>query len=268
VPRFDDVPARLDDLDRVPLPAVTGEAPLPVEPEAMPRGPVAEFTGLVPVAGPRLTVRPVYALAGWAAARDEVLARPETVAALVDAAGALPDGFGLCVLDAWRPLALQAELHAAAYADSALPEGFVSVADSDPATPPPHLTGGTVDLTLTFEARPLRLGTDFDDFTPEAAAAAFEEREGPVRQLRRLLRGTMHEAGFCGLQFEWWHFELGTRRWAVARGREPRFGPARPAPPVTGPPYSYGSRDVQPGYESTWAGQGEPWGRDPWADEG
>ena len=49
---------------------------------------------------------------------------------------------------------------------------------------------------------------------------------------------------------------------ARIRGWRPRT-----APPIA-PPYSYGSRDVQPGYESQgFAGDREPWGRDPWTDD-
>jgi hypothetical protein len=46
-------------------------------------------------------------------------------------------------------------------------------------------------------------------------------------------------------------------------------GPVLPKAPVIPPQaYSYGTRDVQPGYESEGPSpRREPWGRDPWAEE-
>jgi D-alanyl-D-alanine dipeptidase len=130
------------------------------------------------------------------------------------------------VFDAWRPLALQAELYHAAYDHPGLPEGFVSPPDHDPRTPPPHLTGGTVDLTVTFDGIPLAPGAGFDDFTHRARADALEGEPGIDRAVRRLLFWGMCEQDFVVLDCEWWHFEHGTRRWAAITGRPPRYGPA------------------------------------------
>ncbi|WP_281370752.1 M15 family metallopeptidase, partial [Nocardioides stalactiti] len=102
--------------------------------------------------------------------------------------------------------------------------GFVSAPSADPATPPPHLTGGTVDITLAFDGSPLALGTDFDEFVPAAHADALEHEPGLARDLRRLLWSAMTGAGFVVLTQEWWHFESGTRRWAAVTGGKPRYG--------------------------------------------
>ena len=161
-------------------------------------------------------------------ASPSTLLREDALVQLGTAADSLPDGFGLAVFDAWRPLALQAELYDAAYGVPGLPEGYVAEPIADPRTPPPHVTGGVVDLTLTFDGIPLALGTGFDDFTPRAAAGALEHEPGVERQLRRLLYHTMHDAGFVVLDCEWWHYEFGTRRWAAITGNEPRYGPAAP----------------------------------------
>lgn len=153
--------------------------------------------------------------------------RAEVARRLAGVAAGLPEPFGLAVLDGWRPLELQRQIYHAAYQDRTLPPGFVSEPSTDPQTPP-HLTGGAVDVTLTYRRRPLALGTLFDAFTPQAASAAFETTPGVVRELRRLLTVRMLGAGFTGYQQEWWHFECGTRRWAAVRGERPRYGPASP----------------------------------------
>ena len=143
------------------------------------------------------------------------------------AAATLPSGYGLAVFDAWRPLVLQQALYEAAYADPTLPPGFVSEPSTDPATPPPHLTGGTLDVTLTHRGAALALGTDFDDFTAAAHTAFFEKTPGSVREHRRLLYWAMATAGFVVIDCEWWHFEYGTRRWAALTGSTPLFGAAQ-----------------------------------------
>ena len=43
------------------------------------------------------------------------------------------------------------------------------------------------------------------------------------RDLRRLLRSVMWDAGFVQLDCEWWHFENGTRLWSAVRGKAPRY---------------------------------------------
>lgn len=209
---------------------VPTQAPLPplVEPASQPlvTHPVAE--PLIDIGHRSVRTLSPYWHAGWASAHRNTLVRAGAADRLHAAAEGLPAGFGLAVLDAWRPLSLQRDIYEAAYADPSLPPGFVSFPSEDPATPPPHLTGGAVDLTLMWQGHALRLGTDFDDFTDVAHTAALEQEAGLIRELRRLLYWTMHHAGLVVLDCEWWHFEYGTRRWAAVTGRPPIYGPADP----------------------------------------
>lgn len=207
--------------------AIADERPLPylIEP-ALPlvTDPVDE--PMVPVAHPRIRVLGNYWHAGWVHARPDCWLRADAMDRLVAVVDGLSERWGLAVYDAWRPLALQAELYDAAYADSSLPPGFVAPPVTNPQAPPPHLTGGTVDLTLTLDGTPLALGTDFDGFTDQAAAMALEDVAGVDRELRRRLYWAMRAQGFVALTFEWWHFEYGTPRWAGVTGRSPFYGPA------------------------------------------
>lgn len=217
----------------VPADSFPAPAPLPVltEPEDQPPVPpeaAGDREPLVPVEDRRIRVLAPYFHEGWTTAVPGAWLRREATDRLARVAGMLPDGFGLAVFDAWRPLALQAELYEAVYADDRVPPGFVSEPESDPRFPPPHLTGGTVDLTLTWRSVPLSLGTAFDDFTDDARTDRFEDAPGAVRDLRRLLVHAMSRAGFVVLDLEWWHFEYGTRRWAALRGGDPRYGAAGP----------------------------------------
>lgn len=207
------------------------QPPLPplVEPSPFPRVTEPSAEPLVEIAHPRIAVLDNYHRAGWHHARAGAWLRTSARDRLVAAADGLPDRWGLCVFDAWRPLSLQAELYDAAYADPGLPPGFVSEPDPDPASPPPHLTGGTVDISLTLDGIALGLGAGFDDFTDRARADALEAEPGADRELRRWLYWTMRSVGFVVLDCEWWHFEYGTRRWAAITGQRPLYGPAEPA---------------------------------------
>lgn len=199
--------------------------------------PTAEGAGeqLVALAHPRLLDVAAYRVQGFPSTVGGAYLRQGAAERVVDVAEALPEPFGLAVFDAWRDPQLQTFLYHRAYdGHPELPPGFVSPPSMDPGTPPPHATGGTVDLTLTWEGFPLALGTDFDEFDERAFAASLEGVGGGAdtlaRDLRRMLRAAMAHAGFVVLAREWWHFEFGTRLWAAVRGVEPRYG--RAARPV------------------------------------
>lgn len=227
---------RFEDLTRAPQVAaapaqIRGQRAMPalIEPgeqPAVPAGAPGQGEPLVRVDAPRVRDLAAYWNTGWTDALPQTWVRVGVAAALRDVAAALPAGFGLALFDGWRSLDLQQALHCAAYSDPTLPPGFVAPPSADPGTPPAHLTGGTVDLTLTWHAQPLALGTTFDAFTPLAHTDAFETRPGQVRDLRRLLFWAMREHGFIALDCEWWHFELGTRRWAAVTGQPVLYGPA------------------------------------------
>lgn len=189
---------------------------------------------LVAVWHRRIRVLGNYWHAGWTCALPGAWLRSGAYDRLVTAVEALPDGFGFAIFDAWRPLPLQAELFDAAYTNPSLPPGYIAEPIADRAYPPPHLTGGTVDITLTFEGIPLGLGSDFDDFTPAAATDSLEGVAGVERELRRLLYHSLRGVGFVVLDCEWWHFEYGTPRWAGLVGAQPIYGPASlPSGPLT-----------------------------------
>ena len=214
--------------DVPPLPALpplhTGDLP-PVPPR-----PSRQHEPLVPLRGlPGVQDLATYHHAGWPEAAPAGWARVEAVSLLGDAAKLLPDGYGLAVFDAWRPLSLQRRIFDHFYGPgSDLEEGFVSTPSPSPATPPPHLTGGTFDLTLTWDRRPLSLGTAFDEFTARAHTEALEPEPSVERDLRRLLVAALMRVGFVAFAAEWWHFEYGTRRWAAHTGTDPLYGAAGP----------------------------------------
>lgn len=153
----------------------------------------------------------------------------------------LPQGFSLVVWDAYRPLEVQAALFDAYLGELIVvhPEmpadalehaaaRYVTPPSHSVVAPPPHLTGGAIDLTLgTADGQVRDLGTDFDAFIPEAETHAFEQVDAPARELRRMLYWSMRAEGFTNYAEEWWHFDFGDQFWGLITGHPAIYGPAQ-----------------------------------------
>ncbi|MFA5180615.1 MAG: PLP-dependent transferase [Syntrophales bacterium] len=105
----------------------------------------------------------------------------------------------------------------------------------------PHGTGGAVDVTLIVDGHMAYMGSDFDEFVPESAADWFRQRmpktpsEVEAARNREVLRKAMEDAGFVGIESEYWHFEFGTQTWAIKTGNKPLLTSVLPKPLVEGP---------------------------------
>ena len=204
---------------------------------------------LVPasLAPDRILARPRYHLEGLPGALPECFVREGVLKRLLVAADALPKGHRLVLFDTWRPVGLQRwlfehfvhECEQERGADGAKEaESFVSrpMADSQ-ASPPYHLTGGAVDLSIADdEGRLLDMGTDFDTMTDASHTRTFEDaqpndsRRRTVRDNRRLLYHAMIDAGFVNLPSEWWHYDYGDQLWAWTGGETHAiYGASQPA---------------------------------------
>jgi D-alanyl-D-alanine dipeptidase len=208
---------------------------VPIEPVEEPLVPVDAIGG-------RVIDSPMYHRAGLPGALPRGWVREGVAARLRAVAEALPDGMTLVVWDGYRPIATQAALFhgyldeltmvhpdwpADALEDAAA--RYVTPPSRSALAPPPHLTGGAVDLTLAdADGRPLDLGTDFDAFVPEAGARALEAVPGRARDLRRTLYWAMNGQGFTPYVEEWWHFDHGDQFWGLATGRAARYAAAEP----------------------------------------
>lgn len=148
-------------------------------------------------------------------------------------------GYELYLFDAYRPIEVQNYFHdiwVPKYLHEKFPEwdhatvekevsnywakGFPDILAIDPLSPPPHITGAVVDLTLrclrTHEH--LFMGSYFDDVSAVSFVDHFE-REGERRVLtmseelarenRRILYHAMTSEGFIVNPNEWWHFGYG-----------------------------------------------------------
>ncbi|CAN7150122.1 M15 family metallopeptidase [Massilia sp. LjRoot122] len=121
-------------------------------------------------------------------------------------------GYTALVLDALRPQRVQQQLW------DALDGTGLQMYLANPARGSIHSYGMALDITLLDEqGRELDMGTGFDDMTnlshpalEEGFLLSGELSEAQVAN-RRLLREAMLEAGFFGINTEWWHFDCGDR---------------------------------------------------------
>ena len=151
----------------------------------------------------------------------------------------------LAIFDAWRPIAVQAFM--VEFTTTALCQErginrddpnqrseveavvrdvgrFWAPPSRNPAMPPPHSTGGAVDLTLASgdNGCPLDMGGAIDEIgavsEPDHFATASLADQQIFHKRRCLLRDVMAAAGFEQHPNEWWHYSHGDQLWAWRSG--------------------------------------------------
>lgn len=144
--------------------------------------------------------------------------------------------YQLQIFDAYRPVAVQQFMVDWTFQDLALSRGvpvtaearqalqqevfrFWAVPSLDLATPPPHSTGGAVDLTLLLAGEPVAMGSPIDEVSQRSYPNYFQNQPGPYHTHRCLLAQAMACAGFVRHPQEWWHFSYGDQLWAWLEGR-------------------------------------------------
>jgi D-alanyl-D-alanine dipeptidase len=118
----------------------------------------------------------------------------------------------LLVLDALRPQRVQQQLWDALQGTELL--GYIA----EPSRGSIHSFGMALDITIVGpDGKELDMGTGFDDLSershPALELALLEKGEITEEHVahRRLLRDAMFQAGFFGINSEWWHFDCGDR---------------------------------------------------------
>ena len=158
------------------------------------------------------------------------LLRERVAKMIIEAANNLPDGLRLQIVEGYRPLQIQREhfKHSLAEARKRMPsaseeEIFAEAgrysAPPDAPTPPPHTTGGAVDLEIIDEA-----GERIDFFSPlelsdsRGAAMDSEDISDQAKGNRALLRSVLEPTGLTHYADEWWHWSFGDNGWALRVG--------------------------------------------------
>ncbi len=175
---------------------------------------------------PRITFAGVHP---WSGAQRTPWVRRTVARMLTDAAALLPDGLRLQIVEGYRPLEVQRQLFVAAcdhlrvrhpeWSEEHLREAataWVAAPDSD--APPPHVTGGAVDVTLVDAAGGAVDMTGPAGWTEATAPTACPDIPDQARRNRAALCGALTAAGLTNYPGEWWHWSYGEPGWAVRTG--------------------------------------------------
>jgi D-alanyl-D-alanine dipeptidase len=210
----------IDNLDRIPI-RENGE-------------PLVDLS----VACPEILVRPLSKQAKGLQARTSVAQRLNQ--AQVYLQKNYP-GYRIMVVDGWRPPGEQARWHQIAKTVWRLrhpfwPRALIReaankyVAAPDAIAPPPHSTGGAIDVRLCkvegngtedsrAEGKPLKMGP----WNPASCRTEYPHLSAEEQQRRRMLCDALEHAGFSNYEEEWWHWSYGDSGWALRTNQEWAF---------------------------------------------
>lgn len=173
--------------------------------------------------------------------KRETLLREGVAVRLAQAAESLPTGYTLAVVEGWRPPHIQKRMYLAAWnrwrekrpdwSEAAL-RRIVNRFTAPPhiKVPPPHTTGGAVDVWLGDEK-----GKTLDHIRPyevgdSRAYPSAAKRLGKVAEMhRRMLAEAILPTGITNYPSEYWHWSYGDQGWAYRGGLDHAiYGPIAP----------------------------------------
>lgn len=195
----------------------------------------------------KIILSPQYFIQGLPGSRPELYARSIVLDKLRRASHFLPKNYKFVIFDAWRSLKTQQFLfdrmnelvkqadptHTAEQIRNAALR-IVALPSRDAKKPSPHNIGAAIDLSIADDkGRLLPMGSPFDDISPAAKSAFYENKDGKEEKNyahnRRLLYTLLSSQGFSNYPEEWWHFEYGDQNWAFATKQQKAiFGPVEP----------------------------------------
>ncbi|AIE83910.1 M15 family metallopeptidase [Fimbriimonas ginsengisoli] len=163
--------------------------------------------------------------------RRETVMRKEVAERLCRANEALMrNGLRIQVIEGWRAPLIQRRMYGAVWkqfkdlypdrTDASLTRIVNRYsAPMNLRVPPPHTTGGAMDVTLTdLKGRPLDVHSPFDWLDPRGFAFDAEGISDRARKNRDLLREAMTGAGLTNYPSEYWHWSYGDQGWAYRGG--------------------------------------------------
>ena len=149
------------------------------------------------------------------------------------------NSFYLLIYDSWRPLEVQEFMFKRAFLleceklgiDASLKnmksypsilkkvEKFWAYPSFDSRFPPPHSTGGALDVCLSDkEGNLIDMGSKVDQMDETSNPDYYENNKNEeaiiLNSRRNLLRESMTKFGFAQHPNEWWHFSYGDQLWA------------------------------------------------------
>jgi D-alanyl-D-alanine dipeptidase len=173
--------------------------------------------------------------------RETVLRRP-MAERLAAAANSLPPGFLLAIIEGWRPPHIQRRMYQAIWNRFAKDHPDWSPtrmkrtvnrysAPMDRRVPPPHTTGGAVDIMLAdATGKVLNHSAPFMPFAENTFSFDAPGLSPEARRYRDIMAEVLIPLGVTNYPSEYWHWSYGDQGWAY-RGGHPNaiYGATEPA---------------------------------------
>ena len=162
--------------------------------------------------------------------RYETIVRESVARKLCAAAKALPKGYRLGILEGWRPHHIQKRMYLRTwerFKDRHPEWSDVQLrrvvnrytAPLNNRVPPPHSTGGAVDLYLLDEGlNELDMRSPFEFMDRRAFHTDAEGLDPIALENRRILIEALTEGGMTNYPSEYWHWSYGDQGWAYRTG--------------------------------------------------
>ena len=142
----------------------------------------------------------------------------------------LPDGYRLTIIEGWRAPYIQRRMYQAVRArfQTLHPDWSETQltrtvnrfsAPLNKQVPPPHTTGGAVDLMLAdSDGNALDHTSPFDPYDPHSASFIASGLSDTARKHRDILAKALLSTGITNYPSEFWHWTYGDQGWAYRGG--------------------------------------------------
>lgn len=174
--------------------------------------------------------------------RRETVVRCSVAEGLCRAVDALPAGCRLAMIEGWRAPIIQQRMYRAIWLrfkerhpdwTDVMLKRVVNrfSAPMDVRVPPPHTTGGAIDVMLTDEnGQELDHFSPYEPYDPRCAPFAATGLSDTARRTRDILGEALGIGGLTNYPSEFWHWSFGDQGWAY-RGGHPHALYAAITPP-------------------------------------
>ena len=162
--------------------------------------------------------------------RRETLLRKTAADKLCQAAALMPPGYRIAILEGWRAPHIQRRMYMAGWnrfkerhpewSDVQLKRVVNRyTAPIHDRVPPPHTTGGAMDVSLVNDAGELYdVRSPYEPYDPACFALKAPNLTDEARKNRQILSDAMEEAGITNYPSEFWHYSYGDQGWAYRGG--------------------------------------------------
>jgi D-alanyl-D-alanine dipeptidase len=162
--------------------------------------------------------------------RRETLVRQSVAERLNLAAETLSGAYRIAIVEGWRPPHIQKRMYLASWrrfqerhpdwSDHQLRRVVNRfTAPIDRRVPPPHTTGGAVDVFLTdLDGNPMDLMSPYEMRDPHAFPLNAPGLSEAARANRQILSSALIGAGITNYPSEYWHYSYGDQGWAYRGG--------------------------------------------------